>query len=208
VTALGPALGWIVFGAVHSALASRAGTSFLVRRFGAHHRLVFSGISMAMLLPALVYSLLVRGEPLLRWEGPLAVVRFAMLAAAGALFWAGSRHFSMRRLLGFAQLRAGGSVGLASRGRLDSSGVLGLIRHPWYTGTLLLVWAGRDLDLSALATNLVLTVYVVVGTLLEERKLVAEFGDEYRAYQRRVSMLVPLKWAGTRLRGPALGGRS
>ena len=107
----------------------------------------------------------------------------------------------MRRLLGFAQLRSGGSVGLASRGKLESSGVLGVMRHPWYAGTLLLVWAARDLDLSALASNIVLTLYVVVGTLLEERKLVAEFGEEYCSYQRRVSMLVPLKWAGTRLRG-------
>jgi protein-S-isoprenylcysteine O-methyltransferase Ste14 len=47
----------------------------------------------------------------------------------------------------------------------------------------------------------VFTAYVVVGTLLEEKKLVAEFGEEYRSYQRRVSMLVPLKWAGTWLRG-------
>jgi len=33
-----------------------------------------------------------------------------------------------------------------------------------------------------------------VGTLLEERKLVHEFGDAYRAHQERVSMFVPLKW--------------
>jgi protein-S-isoprenylcysteine O-methyltransferase Ste14 len=32
---------------------------------------------------------------------------------------------------------------------------------------------------------------VVVGTVWEERDLVAEFGDTYRDYQRRVPMLIP-----------------
>ena len=59
------------------------------------------------------------------------------------------------------------------------------------------MWAG-DLDMAALVGNSVLTVYIVGGTLLEERKLVHEFGDAYRSYQGRVSMFVPLKW--TRLR--------
>jgi protein-S-isoprenylcysteine O-methyltransferase Ste14 len=33
-----------------------------------------------------------------------------------------------------------------------------------------------------------------MGTILEEQKLVEEFGDEYRAYQKKVSMLFPMKW--------------
>jgi protein-S-isoprenylcysteine O-methyltransferase Ste14 len=40
----------------------------------------------------------------------------------------------------------------------------------------------------------VLSAYLVIGTLLEERKLVLEFGDKYREYQRQVSMFIPLKW--------------
>ncbi len=196
---LGPALGWAAFGVVHSALASLRGTAFLQRRFGAYHRLVYSGVAIATLVPLLAYSAAVRGEPILRWRGPLAVVPYALLAGAVALFLAGGRHYSLKRLLGFSQLREGVSVGLAQRGRLDSTGILGAIRHPWYTACLLLPWAG-DLDASALAAGVVYTLYVFVGTWLEERKLVVEFGEEYRDYQRHVSMFVPLKWAAARLR--------
>ena len=63
---------------------------------------------------------------------------------------------------------------------------------------VLLLWA-RDLDVAALVANGVLTSYIVVGTLLEEGKLVHEFGDVYRNYQGRVSMFVPLKWIRSRI---------
>jgi protein-S-isoprenylcysteine O-methyltransferase Ste14 len=39
--------------------------------------------------------------------------------------------------------------------------------------------------------NMVLTIYVIIGTRLEERKLVLEFGDIYIKYQQEVPMLIP-----------------
>jgi protein-S-isoprenylcysteine O-methyltransferase Ste14 len=51
--------------------------------------------------------------------------------------------------------------------------------------------------ISTTLAGVILSLYLVVGTILEERKLVAEFGESYRAYQREVSMLVPWKWLST-----------
>ena len=60
---------------------------------------------------------------------------------------------------------------------------------------MMLVWADyRSLTAATLITNVILTVYLVVGTILEERKLVIELGEEYREYQQQVPMLLPLKW--------------
>ncbi len=36
--------------------------------------------------------------------------------------------------------------------------------------------------------------WLIVGTLLEERKLVIEFGEEYKRYQDHVSMFIQLNW--------------
>ena len=70
---------------------------------------------------------------------------------------------------------------------------MGVVRHPFYSGSFLLIWAGH-LDTTRLIINSILSIYLVVGTLLEEQKLLSEFGDVYRDYQKEVSMLFPWKW--------------
>ena len=65
------------------------------------------------------------------------------------------------------------------------------VRHPLYLSALLLLWSYPDLTLDRLLLNLLFTVWVIIGTLLEERKLLATYNDTYRSYQRRVPMLIP-----------------
>ena len=67
------------------------------------------------------------------------------------------------------------------------------VRHPLYAFILLLIWACPDLAADRLLFNVLWTSWVVVGTVLEERDLAAEFGEDYLRYQRRVPMLVPWK---------------
>ncbi len=65
------------------------------------------------------------------------------------------------------------------------------VRHPLYLSALLMIWSYPDLTLDRLLLNLLFTVWVIVATLLEERDLVAVYGEEYRSYQRKVPMLIP-----------------
>jgi protein-S-isoprenylcysteine O-methyltransferase Ste14 len=53
-----------------------------------------------------------------------------------------------------------------------------MIRHPWHLGGFLIVWA-RDLSLSTILTNLVISSYFVIGAILEEQKLAREIGAPY-----------------------------
>jgi len=197
------ALAWTAYGAVHSAMISETATGYLKRRLGTgfrYYRLAFNVVALVLLVPVVWYSQSLSAAPVVRWQGPWLAVRFALVALAVLLFAAGGRHYSLRQFVGISQLRGTSAGGLASGGGIDARGVLGVIRHPWYAGVVLLLWA-HDLDLASLVTSGVLTAYVLVGTLLEERKLVHEFGDAYRDYQRRVSMFVPLKWLRSRLAG-------
>jgi protein-S-isoprenylcysteine O-methyltransferase Ste14 len=201
MTYLPLALAWTAYCALHSAMISETATGFLKRRLGdsfRFYRLFFNSVAILTFIPVLWYSLSLRQEPIFRWEGAWLVVRCGLLVCGVLLFVAGGRHYSLRQFIGISQLRGTPSGGLASGGGIDSTGVLGLVRHPWYTAVVVLIWA-HDLDAAALVVNGVLTVYIVVGTLLEEQKLVHEFGDAYRDYQERVSMFVPLKWLRSRI---------
>ena len=110
------------------------------------------------------------------------------------LFFLGGRHYDARQFLGIKQIkeRTSNKV-LTDTGELDTSGVLGITRHPWYFASILIIWA-RQLDVSAILINVLLTAYLIIGTYLEEKKLVGEFGEQYMAYQQKVSMLIPYKW--------------
>lgn len=194
------ALAWAAYGALHSAMISETATGYLKRTLSdgfRFYRLFFNTVALVTLVPVLWFQHSLREAPFFRWEGVWLVPHYLLLAGGLALAVAGGRHYSLGQFIGFSQLRGASAGGLAEGGALDSSGVLGLVRHPWYTAVVLLIWSG-DLDLAALVGNTVLTAYIVVGTLLEERKLVHEFGDVYRDYQARVSMFLPLKWIRSR----------
>jgi len=68
------------------------------------------------------------------------------------------------------------------------------VRHPLYLCVLVLIWASPELTVDRLLFNVLWTAWIVVGTILEETDLLADFGDVYRDYQRKVPMLIP--WRG------------
>jgi protein-S-isoprenylcysteine O-methyltransferase Ste14 len=73
------------------------------------------------------------------------------------------------------------------------SGAYSICRHPMYAGWLIASW-GLVLSKPYLLTvfyNLLLTVYVVVESLQEEKRMLALFGDRYRAYRKRIPFLIP-----------------
>jgi protein-S-isoprenylcysteine O-methyltransferase Ste14 len=76
-------------------------------------------------------------------------------------------------------------------GKFIISGPYRYVRHPLYFFALCMIWSCPDLTADRLLFNASWTIWIVFGTILEERDLAAEFGDAYRRYQKEVPMLFP-----------------
>jgi protein-S-isoprenylcysteine O-methyltransferase Ste14 len=188
--------------ALHSGMISVRVTRLLQKHGGRHfrlYRLFFNIVALLTLIPVIVYQRSIQGEALFSWEGYPRIAQVLFIVAGIVLFLLGAKKYDARQFMGLSQLSTSNhSQSLASDGKLDTSGVHQFVRHPWYTGLLLILWA-RPLDISTIIINTVFSAYLLIGSWLEERKLVMEFGDAYRQYQEDVSMLLPLKWTAKKL---------
>ena len=188
---------------LHSAMISITVTEYLRKHLGQafrFYRLFFNLISFLTLIPVALFAYSIKTQPVFQWDGYLRLGQILIIGTAILLFYLGGRNYDPLVLLGIKQIRAGAAnKALTDSGDLDTSGILSITRHPWYLAAILIIWA-RQLDVSAIIVNVIFTSYLVVGTYLEEKKLVKEFGEKYLAYQKKVSMLVPYKWLKAKIR--------
>lgn len=97
------------------------------------------------------------------------------------------RQTGTAEFLGFRQIVAPAT----SSRQLVTSGCYGIVRHPLYLFTILFMILNPVMTAQWLLLTLLSTIYFIVGAVVEERRMVAKFGDEYLRYQKTVPFLIP-----------------
>lgn len=189
------ALAWAAYGALHSLLAALGTKAWVAARFpGAvpAYRLGYNLVALVALLPVVGLMTWPPSLWLWRWTGPLGWLLDGLALGAVGLLVVGPATYDLGEFLGLRALREGRAEAVDHE-PFRISDLHRFVRHPWYALCLIVLWT-RDMNAPRLLSALAITAYLVVGSRLEEQKLMDRFGEAYRRYRERVPGLVPRPW--------------
>lgn len=185
---------WAGYCALHSYLISIRFTALLKRLSGSYYaffRVFYIILSVVLLVPLISFTN--QFDPATPTvEAPFASTARAILASGSLamFFWAfffnydSLSFFGIRQIIDYRRKKTDDTSGIRK------SGLLGMVRHPMYLALIIYLWSQTH-TLMNIVVNIVLTIYVFIGTWLEEKKLVLEFGAAYVQYQQEVPMIFP-----------------
>ena len=130
-----------------------------------------------------------------------------LLAFAGVLWGIGSLErfdaFGVDAYLDHLHERKGPTE------RLTVKGPYGIVRHPFYAAAIVALWATPFLAVDRLLLNVLFTGWILLGANLEERDLLAHFGEDYARYRQSIPMFVPRlsRWRKKNAGAQAVSGR-
>jgi protein-S-isoprenylcysteine O-methyltransferase Ste14 len=199
-----------IYYALHSLLAAPAVKERLAGNLvpAPYYRLVYNVLALVLLLPLAFLYFGLEKKAVLNSALFFTVPGWGFILAG--LVWTGRSlaAYDLGEFAGLSQYRTkkpatkpgiGGNGlpgGTQKATGLKTTGLNSQVRHPLYFGNLLVIWgwfliSPNDVVLVAAAVT---TVYLFIGARLEERKLVAEFGEAYIVYKRKVPMLIPFRF--------------
>ena len=182
----------LIYGFVHSLLATLGTKARMRKWFGPAadrwYRLIYNTIGMLTFLPILGLVAAFPGQELYSISAPWSYLALAGQLLALAALAIGLLQTGVWSFLGFEQVL---NPAQSSSSKMVTSGLYRWVRHPLYTAGLVFIWLTPIMTTSLLALNIGLTLYLIIGAIYEERKLVREFGEEYTRYQEKVPMLIP-----------------
>jgi len=184
---------WVIYFAIHSLLAGVTFKGFVENRWPdmmIYYRAIFNCIALLLLIPPFYLSSRLNSVQLWEWHGHWAwfANTLAGLAALGIL--STLRGYDGFAFLGFRQIKKH-STDVESD--LNISFPHRFVRHPWYFFALVIIWT-RNFDQIFLVTASMITLYFIIGSRLEEKKLITIHGQSYRNYQKKVPGLIPGPW--------------
>jgi protein-S-isoprenylcysteine O-methyltransferase Ste14 len=182
-----------LYGGLHSLLASTSAKALAERWFGPagrrFYRLFFNIIVSLTLLPVAALVGFLPDRHIYTIPFPWTLLTLGLQALAGLGLLLGVYQTGGMQFLGLAQLIV--PITEETPARFVSNGLYGYVRHPLYSLGLVIIWLAPLMSWNVLGFNLGITLYILVGIKFEERKLLAEFGQLYADYPRRVPMLLP-----------------
>ncbi|MCA6074404.1 methyltransferase family protein [Fulvivirga sedimenti] len=174
---------WIMYFFLHSFLA----TDKVKSKFpgsARNYRLLYSAFSTVALLLLLFYNAWIGGDRLFGRSDFLKYISLFLAGGGVLIINAAFRNYSARAFLGLTEEPDQGLV---------TSGINAWVRHPLYSGTILITLGFFLFDPRAatLISVACVWIYLLIGIRLEERKLILRYGKAYEKYREEVAAIIP-----------------
>lgn len=180
-------LGWILYFTTHSLLADggiKQKMKEVMRDRFKYYRLIYVVISSLGLLILFIFNASIDAPGFFDSTGWVRYLSL-MFAAFGVIILK----------IAFRSYQFSSFVGMTPElpQPLITTGLLGSVRHPIYSGTILIAigfWLFSPNWPTTISVGCIF-VYLPIGIYLEEKKLIAEYGEQYLAYKKEVPAIFP-----------------
>lgn len=188
----------LIFSLIHSLMAGQNIKTFIRRWFGERvyfglYRIGYNVIAAISLIPVFLLIILYPGNIVWSVNGTPAVILVVIQGVGFIGLVVSLIQIDLGQFTGLSQLRAyinHQPLPLPTE-PLQINGVYKLVRHPLYLFSLMVIWPFPTMSQALFAFNIGATLYFIFGSLLEERRLLAFFGQAYADYRQRVPWLIP-----------------
>ena len=191
------AIWMLVFAVIHSITADKRVKGWFAQSFGERtyegfYRLIYNIIALISIAPLFLYmwSIATVLYRVPNWLIPI----FAAIQLIGSIgLVVAVIQIDWARFIGLKQLIAyftGADLPLKEE-PLQLKGLFAYVRHPLYFFSLLSLWFSPVMTTSAFLFNIAATVYFVVGSRIEEGRMIDAYGELYENYRQRVPWLIP-----------------
>ena len=126
--------------------------------------------------------------------GVWSLIMYLLQAVAAAMLLLCVKQTGAGDFMGVSQFKEG------TRGpsKLVTSGFYALVRHPLYLISIIFLAMNPVMTVQWLLLTLLSVIYFLPGALLEEKRMVQEFGVDYLRYRQEVPFLLPRFFAKKR----------
>jgi len=181
---------WVIWCLGHSLPATKAikeGLSKLHNLTPQRYRQGYVLFSLLTLTPLLFWQWQVSAiSAPASW--PWQITRICLFSYSVWMLYAGGQSYNLKEFLGITVAVVTNETGQTP---LHRNGILSRVRHPMYSGGIALLIALGTTPGDRWDLRLLLAAYLIFGCLIEERRLITEYGELYREYMRDVPMLLP-----------------
>ena len=157
----------------------------------AFYRISYNLFSLVTVLPLFYWQRSIPGPTIIPLSPYLMILKtialiFSVIVIAGSFI-----SFDIQEFLGIRR-KISRDHQKENKPVIKKHGLYSVVRHPMYLGGLIYLTASMtQAPLPQFLGYFILAIYMIIGTVREDRRLSRELGDVYRNYQKEVPMFIP-----------------